>query len=239
MQAVLGTQCEIIMSNPDWHRPCSIEEVRERTRKWLNYICDEYFDGNVRAMATALGYDDAGRSKLDRVLKRKTVKIDPDMISHVEEWAKEELGPDSLRMPPEPVVVDYVSLTVDADGDAYAYEEEIDGQYLVDPREMNAAPEETPRKFVVQIKGDAMAPEFVEGDHVVVEEHNSAARVPIDGVYVFRLEDTIQVKRLQRVPNNRLRVLSSNDRYPPYEIDLSSGVDFELIGCVWGRFKQF
>lgn len=228
-----------IMSKSNWRRPNSIEEVRERTRKWLNYICDEYFDGNVRAMATALGYDDAGRSKLDRVLKKKTVKIDPEMINHVESWAEEELGPDSLRMPPEPVTVHYVTLTVTEDDGAYGYEEEIDGQYLIDPREMGFDEEgETTRKFVVQIEGDAMAPEFVADDHVVIEELDTD-RPRMDGVYAFRLEDTLHVKRLQRLPDNRLRVLSTNDRYPSYDIDMDVHADFELIGKVWGRFKHY
>ena len=53
-----------------------------------------------------------------------------------------------------------------------------------------------------------------------------------DGVYLVRLEDMIYVKRLQRLPNHKVKVISDNSIYEPFEVDLKNGDDFEILGKV-------
>lgn len=190
-------------------------------------------------MANALGYDDAGRSKLDRVLKGKTIKIDPQMIEDVESYVYEHHSDDSMVLPsPQPIPMSCVEFRVQEHGESYETQREVEGNYMLDPAEVQSDPEEIDR-FVVEISGDSMEPEFRSGDRLIVEPTDRDARIKADGVYLFRLEDTIQIKRLQRLPGGRLRVISSNTQYPTYEIDISQRADIEVIGRVWGRFKRY
>lgn len=53
-----------------------------------------------------------------------------------------------------------------------------------------------------------------------------------DDVYHIRLEGAIQIKRLQRRPGGRIRIVSDNDAYEDYDIVLDDGVDFAVLGRV-------
>lgn len=74
------------------------------------------------------------------------------------------------------------------------------------------------------------------GDVAIVNKTEISATK--DGVYVLRLDDALLVKRLQRLPGDRLRVISDNPAYQPFEVDLkghSGGL--QIIGRVvyaWG-----
>lgn len=74
------------------------------------------------------------------------------------------------------------------------------------------------------------------GDVMIVNKTDTDAQK--DGVYVLRVDDALMVKRLQRLPGDRLRVISDNPSYQAFEVDLkarSSGL--QIIGRViyaWG-----
>jgi phage repressor protein C with HTH and peptisase S24 domain len=236
------------MSASTYRPPQPISEVREQTREWLNHVCQEQFGGNVRRMAITLGYDDAGRSKLDRILKKKTLKIDPRILNDVKEYLREE-GIEFIeqrpvnngRMPSQDgYSLDYCTIEVARrDGDFVA-EKAGHGSYVLDASELDETID-SEGLFVVPVSGDSMDPEFRSGDKLIVEpiESDEGPEVPTDGIYVFRLEDSLQVKRLQRLPNRRLRVLSSNEKYPAFEINLDAAPDLEVIGRVWARVKRY
>lgn len=238
----MDTECKINMRRPNSPRPRSIEDVREETRDWLNYVCDKYFDGNVRAMASALGYDDAGRSKLDRILKKKTVKIDPQTIEDVQNHLHEEYGDEEWRgPPPDPIPMDLVTFEVQEEEDRYVTAREVDGTYVIDPAEIDEMLAEDLDLFVVLVEGDSMEPEFRSGDRLVVRPVPERERysIRVDGIYLFRLEDTVQIKRLQRLPGKKIRVLSTSDKYESYDVDLAEDPDVEVIGRVYGHFKRY
>lgn len=236
------------MSASTYRPPQPISEVREETRDWLNHVCQEQFGGNVRRMAITLGYDDAGRSKLDRILKKKTLKIDPRILQDVKDYLREE-GIEFIEQRPfnnghipsqDGHSLDYCTIEVARrDGDFVA-EKAGHGSYVLDGSELDDTID-SEGLFVVPVSGDSMDPEFRSGDRLIVEpiEAEQGYEVPTDGIYVFRLEDSLQVKRLQRLPNRRLRVLSSNEKYPAFEINLDAAPDLEIIGRVWARVKRY
>jgi phage repressor protein C with HTH and peptisase S24 domain len=53
-----------------------------------------------------------------------------------------------------------------------------------------------------------------------------------DDVYLFRLEDAVQIKRLQRIEVNRILVTSDNDAYEDRTLALDEGIDFQILGRV-------
>ena len=71
----------------------------------------------------------------------------------------------------------------------------------------------------------------------VVEYHGEPIK---DGIYVIRLEDTLLVKRLQRLPGHSLQVSSDNPTYSVFNVSLArSSTDFAIIGRVVWAGKRF
>lgn len=76
--------------------------------------------------------------------------------------------------------------------------------------------------------GDSMRPMFNPGDPLLVDTGVNA--VLFDSVYFFRVDGEGFVKRLQRIPGEGLRVLSSNRAYDSWSI--KPEMDFEVLGRV-------
>lgn len=87
--------------------------------------------------------------------------------------------------------------------------------------------------MAVRVDGDSMAPELNHGDTVLVDRSQSV--VLADGLYVLRLGHALYVKRVQRLPGNRLRVTSLNTAFDPFDIDPRDPPDdVQILGrVVW------
>lgn len=75
---------------------------------------------------------------------------------------------------------------------------------------------------IVQISGDSMAPTFPAGSHLLVDASINAAWQP--GAYVL-FDGTHYIQRCIRIPGTTppmVRVLSDNDRYPSFDVAMSS-----------------
>ena len=126
------------------------------------------------------------------------------------------------------------------DGNWVAETEELD-QYIIDKTELGSGARAAIRKerlALVEVEGDSMMPDLRPGERVVVEIFNHSHNVKGDAVYLIRIENTIMLKALQRRPGKQLVIISYNDRYPDYTLDLDENPDFEVIGKVWGRFQR-
>ena len=89
-------------------------------------------------------------------------------------------------------------------------------------------------------QGDSMLPTIEGGDSLLVD--HSRTDIYDGKIYCIRIEGQLYVKRLQKIPPNIIRVVSDNDKYRSFEIDLQqdSEFDFEVIGEVrwWGRVAK-
>lgn len=81
----------------------------------------------------------------------------------------------------------------------------------------------------VYADGESMEPTIPPKSIVFVDKNQRDLR---DGVYLVRLEDMIYVKRLQRLPDHKMKVISDNPIYKPFDVDLKNGDDFEILGKV-------
>ena len=82
----------------------------------------------------------------------------------------------------------------------------------------------------IRVSGDSMEPTLMDGDVVLVDRKDF---VPSDGVYVLRIEDNLFVKRLSRLPNIQIKVISDIPSYSKYVIDLKNPpTGFQVIGRV-------
>ena len=89
---------------------------------------------------------------------------------------------------------------------------------------------------VISVKGDSMEGVLNDGDTILVQQMNNIRR---DGLYVLRINDNLLVKRLQLMPGNVVNVISANDAYPAFQIQLGAmGEDVQIIGKVlwFGRY---
>ena len=85
---------------------------------------------------------------------------------------------------------------------------------------------------VIRVQGDSMVPTLSDGDEILVDRGDAAARLR-DGIYVLRIEDALVVKRLALNPaGSRLSIRSDNDAYPGWPDCALSAID--VVGrVVW------
>ncbi|HBH7051314.1 TPA: helix-turn-helix domain-containing protein [Morganella morganii] len=83
---------------------------------------------------------------------------------------------------------------------------------------------------MINISGDSMSPAINPKDVVFVDTHN--AYFDSDGVYVFTFENSLFIKRLQRVKGRRLAVKSDNEAYETFYIEESETHELRIIGKV-------
>ena len=76
------------------------------------------------------------------------------------------------------------------------------------------------------------------GERIIIKPVYDPERIVTDAIYLFRLENLVQLKRLQGLPGSRLRVKSENDSYDDYTIDLHEGHDFEILGQAFAKFER-
>lgn len=83
---------------------------------------------------------------------------------------------------------------------------------------------------LIYVRGDSMDPALESGEVVMVD--TSAAYEAIrDGIHVIQMDGSVLIKRLLRLPGNKIKVMSDNQVYPSFESDLKSG-DITIIGRV-------
>jgi SOS-response transcriptional repressor LexA len=69
---------------------------------------------------------------------------------------------------------------------------------------------------VISVTGDSMSPTLSDGDDILVDGNDAADRLR-DGIYVLRVEDMLNVKRLAMNPTGRgFEIRSDNPAYPTW-----------------------
>jgi len=89
---------------------------------------------------------------------------------------------------------------------------------------------------VIRVQGDSMFPTLADGDDILVDSKDAADRLR-DGIYVLRVDDMLNVKRIAMHPGGRrFEVRSDNPAYPAWK---DCGLDsVNIIGrVVWAGRK--
>ncbi len=112
------------------------------------------------------------------------------------------------------------------DGEAVEGEVAFDSRWL---RDLGADPRAL---SIIRVEGDSMAPTLDDGDDILVDGGDAAARLR-DGIYVLRMDDVLMVKRVARAPGQgRISVISDNPHYRSWD-DLPMA-SVQLVGrVVW------
>jgi len=96
---------------------------------------------------------------------------------------------------------------------------------------------------VITVTGDSMEPDLFDGDRIVVDRSQTAI---YDGrIYAVHFSDGLFVKRIQRLPGDRVLLISSNSRYSQIHLDhtdLVSDLDggsFKIVGRVVASMHEW
>lgn len=133
---------------------------------------------------------------------------------------------------PGMILVPKLAIGASAGAGASIEGEAVEGEVAFDPkwlRELGADPRAL---SIIRVEGDSMAPTLNDGDDILVDGGDAAARLR-DGIYVLRMDDVLMVKRVARAPGQgRVSVISDNAHYRSWD-DLPMA-SVQLIGrVVW------
>lgn len=89
---------------------------------------------------------------------------------------------------------------------------------------------------IIRVHGDSMFPVLADGDDIMVDRSDAAARLR-EGIYVLRMDNALIVKRLSVNPmTKRVTIASDNPAYPTWPDCKPAGID--VIGrVVWAARK--
>jgi len=84
----------------------------------------------------------------------------------------------------------------------------------------------------VRVDGDSNEPVLSDGDTVMVDMSRNALQG--EAFYVIRLDDLLYAKRLQRVYDGSVKIISANSAYEPMTVPQNQLTNLEIIGrVVW------
>lgn len=110
--------------------------------------------------------------------------------------------------------------------------EPVESEVAFDPRWLRDLGADPRALSIIRVEGDSMAPTLNDGDDIMVDGGDAAARLR-DGIYVLRMDDVLMVKRIARAPGQgRISIISDNAHYKSWD-DLPLAA-VQLVGrVVW------
>ena len=111
---------------------------------------------------------------------------------------------------PGMILVPKLAIGASAGAGASVDGEPVEGEVAFDPKWLRDLGADPRALSIIRVEGDSMAPTLDDGDDILVDGGDAAARLR-DGIYVLRMDDVLMVKRIARAPGQgRISVLSDN-----------------------------
>ena len=130
------------------------------------------------------------------------------------------------------ILVPKLAIGASAGAGASVDGEAVEGEVAFDPKWLRDLGADPRALSIIRVEGDSMAPTLDDGDDILVDGGDAAARLR-DGIYVLRMDDVLMVKRVARAPGQgRVSVISDNPHYRSWD-DLPMA-SVQLVGrVVW------
>jgi SOS-response transcriptional repressor LexA len=161
---------------------------------------------------------------------RSREKIPENIFLKAEEMAQER---DGFGTPKGYMTLDFYDVEVSAGHGALVEREEKSTEIVFSEEFISKSIGVNPNEvFLMPVRGDSMAPTLKNQALVMVHKVDEFSG---DGVYVFRFDGQLMVKRLQFMPKI-IKVVSDNPTYENWELlkDDLKNEDFQIIGeVVW------
>ncbi|MDD1825714.1 phage terminase small subunit-related protein [Photobacterium sp. ZSDE20] len=161
---------------------------------------------------------------------RSREKIPENIFLKAEEMAQDR---DGFGTPKGYMTLDFYDVEVSAGHGALVEREEKSTEIVFSEEFISKSIGVNPNEvFLMPVRGDSMAPTLKNQALVMVHKVDEFSG---DGVYVFRFDGQLMVKRLQFMPKV-IKVVSDNPTYENWELlkDDLKNEDFQIIGeVVW------
>jgi phage repressor protein C with HTH and peptisase S24 domain len=132
--------------------------------------------------------------------------------------------------PADQIAVPRLDVEASAGPGAAGAEDRALFEVTFDPRWLRRIGGDRRRLSMIEVRGDSMEPLLGDGDEILVDQGDAAARLR-DGVYVLRREGALMVKRLSPHPGGkRVSVTSDNPAYPSWPD--CEAADVNVVGRV-------
>ena len=179
------------------------------------------------------GVDTINENELFSWLK---IKLSPELINDSKSASARRFDKDEFAQVP------MYDVAASAGHGALVEDEAVEGMLVFRNdwirNELRVNPSEL---YLVTVNGDSMYPTLSPNDIILVHDTSHTGSVPCDGIYLLRLDGSLLVKRLQRRPSNRVKIISDNPSYEAYEVaaDDLTDADFCVLGrVVWSGRKM-
>ena len=129
----------------------------------------------------------------------------------------EAVGTDKALRAAELVLVPHISAAASAGPGAIAFDERVSGRLAFRNDWLRDLVGGSPAGLsVISVTGDSMVPTLSDGDDILVDCNDGADRLR-DGIYVLRVDDMLNVKRLAMNPTGKgFEIRSDNPAYPSW-----------------------
>lgn len=128
------------------------------------------------------------------------------------------------------IAIPQLAVGASAGAGALPGSEAVESILNVDPRWLRALTANPAAVSMIRVEGDSMVPTLGDGDDILVDRADAADRLR-DGIYVLRIDDALNVKRLALNPAGRsVAIRSDNPAYPSWPDVALATVD--IIGRV-------
>jgi len=118
---------------------------------------------------------------------------------------------------PGMILVPKLAIGASAGAGASIDGEPVEGEVAFDPKWLRDLGADARALSIIRVEGDSMAPTLDDGDDILVDGGDTAARLR-DGIYVLRMDDVLMVKRIARAPGQgRISVISDNPHYRSWD----------------------
>jgi len=121
------------------------------------------------------------------------------------------------------------------------YDETQTGTYAISNKLAKDLGINLKKSEIIFAKGDSMEPTIIGGDSLLID---LTRKEVYDGaIYCVRIDGELYAKRLQKIPPQKIKVISDNkEKYDSFYVDFSKNIDFdfEIIGEIrwWGRVAR-
>ena len=89
---------------------------------------------------------------------------------------------------------------------------------------------------IFEVVGDSMEPDFYEGDWAIADMVAGRDKfVRIAGVYIVRVDDVVYIKRVEFLPQGKIKLISLNPKYSDMYPHKEGYSECEILGKVCGK----
>lgn len=89
---------------------------------------------------------------------------------------------------------------------------------------------------IFEVVGDSMEPDFYEGDWAIADMVAGRDKfIRIAGVYIVRVDDVVYIKRVEFLPQGKIKLISLNPKYSDMYPHKEGYSECEILGKVCGK----